>query len=193
LLRHRAQCYPTAESWLFANPKTGRPYHQEEIQKRHIVKAAAAAGITERVTRQLDSSLRAPYVMQSAFTIERQLPAGSTLAVTYTNSRGLHALRSLDINAPLPGTGIFPFGNSNLLFLMTSSVVYNQNQLAVNVNARVNREISLTGSYTWNHAKSNTDGLGTFPANPYDYTGEYDPASNDVHHTVSVNGTIDTK
>ncbi|HEV8412057.1 MAG TPA: site-specific integrase [Bryobacteraceae bacterium] len=49
LLRHREQCYPTAEGWLFANPVTGRPYHQEEIQKRHIVKAATAVGITERV------------------------------------------------------------------------------------------------------------------------------------------------
>ena len=155
--------------------------------------AALAAFRTTQVTREVDSNLRAPYVMQSAFTIERQLPAGSTLAVTYTNSRGLHALRSLDINAPLPGNGIFPFGNSNPLFLMTSSGIYNQNQLAVNVNARVNREISLTGAYTWNHAKSNTDGLGTFPANPYDYTGEYGPASNDVHHTVSINGTIDTR
>jgi hypothetical protein len=148
---------------------------------------------TTQVTQPVDSNLRAPYVMQSAFTVERQLPASSTLAVTYTNSRGLHALRSLDINAPLPGTDVFPFGNSNPLFLMTSSGVYNQNQLAVNVNARVNREISLTGSYTWNRAKSNTDGLGTFPANPYDYTGEYGPASNDIHHTVSLNGTIDTR
>jgi len=76
---------------------------------------------------------------------------------------------------------------------MTSSGVYNQNQLAVNVNARVNRQISLTGAYTWNRAKSNTDGLGTFPANPYDYTGEYGPASNNIHHTVSLNGTIDTR
>ena len=152
-----------------------------------------AAYRTTQVTREVDANLRAPYVVQSAFTVERQLPAGSTLAVTYTNSRGLHVLRSLDINAPLPGTGIFPFGTSNPLFLMTSSGVYNQNQLAVNVNARVNRQLSMTGSYTWNRAKSNTDGLGTFPANPYDYTGEYGPASNDVHHTISVNGTIDTR
>jgi len=49
LLRHRKQCYPTAEGWLFANPVTSRPYHQEEIQKRHIVKAATAVGIKERV------------------------------------------------------------------------------------------------------------------------------------------------
>ena len=30
---------------MFANPVTGRPYHQEEIQKRHIRKAGIAAEI----------------------------------------------------------------------------------------------------------------------------------------------------
>jgi integrase len=34
------------EGWLFANPATDRPYHQEEIQKKHIRVAAKAAGIT---------------------------------------------------------------------------------------------------------------------------------------------------
>ncbi len=33
------------EDWLFANPATGRPYHQEEIQKKPLKKAAIAAGI----------------------------------------------------------------------------------------------------------------------------------------------------
>ena len=31
--------------WLFANPRTGRPYHQEEIQKKPLRRAAIAAGI----------------------------------------------------------------------------------------------------------------------------------------------------
>ena len=30
---------------MFANPVTGRPYHQEEIQKTHIRNAGVAAGI----------------------------------------------------------------------------------------------------------------------------------------------------
>ncbi len=30
---------------MFANPLTGRPYHQEQIQKKHISKAGIKAGI----------------------------------------------------------------------------------------------------------------------------------------------------
>ncbi len=37
------------EGWLFANPATGKPYHQEEIQKKHIRGAAKAAAIKSQV------------------------------------------------------------------------------------------------------------------------------------------------
>ena len=33
------------EDWVFPNPATGKPYWQEEIQKRHITAAATAAGL----------------------------------------------------------------------------------------------------------------------------------------------------
>lgn len=45
LLRYRERCHPTAEGWLFANPMTGKPYHQEQIVKTRLKKAAIAAGI----------------------------------------------------------------------------------------------------------------------------------------------------
>jgi hypothetical protein len=44
-----------------------------------------------------------------------------------------------------------------------------------------------------NKAMSNTDGLSTFPANSYDYTGEYGPAATDVRHRVTAGGSISTK
>jgi integrase len=45
LSKYREICYPTEEGWLFANPATGRPYHQEEIQKKHIRSAGKKAGV----------------------------------------------------------------------------------------------------------------------------------------------------
>jgi hypothetical protein len=42
----------------------------------------------------------------------------------------------------------------------------------------------------YNHAMSNADGLGTFPANPYSMEGEYGPAATDMRHRVSLGGTI---
>jgi carboxypeptidase family protein len=145
-----------------------------------------------QVIQAVDSSLRSPYVMQSMVSLERQLPAGTTVAITYTTSRGVHTLRSLDLNAPLPGSGVYPLGTQNPWFAMTSSGLSRQNQLMTNVTAKVNRRLSLTGYYSWNRARSDSDGLGTFPANPYDYAGEYGPSANDIRHTVNASGSIET-
>jgi hypothetical protein len=168
----------------------------------NVPSTSALAGFqTTPVIQEIYTRLRAPYILQSAVTLERQLSHNTTLAVTYTNSHGLHMLRSQDINAPLPGTynpavqnsGVFPLGRPGAVELMESSGLYNQNQLIANVSAKVNSGISMFGFYVFNRARSNTDGIGTFPANPYSFEGEYGPAASDVHHRVTVGGSINLK
>jgi hypothetical protein len=158
----------------------------------NVPRPADLAGFqTTQVVQQVSSRMRAPYIVQSAITLERQLPRNTTLAVTYTNSHGLHIFRSEDINAPFGG--LFPLGHPGPVNLMESSGLYDQNQFISNVNARVNPGLSLFGFYVFNRARSNTDGLNTFPANPYDFSGEYGPASTDVRHRVTVGGSINLK
>jgi carboxypeptidase family protein len=167
-----------------------------------IPELSSLAGLhSSQTIQQISDNLRAPYVMQSTVSFERQLPFNTTIAVTYANSHGLHLLRSQDINAPLPGTydhlipgsGVFPLGNPDPVFQMESAGRYNQQQLITNVNARINKDISLTGSYTLNRAMSDTDGVGTFPAKPYDFTGEYGPAATDIRNRFSLSGSFNTK
>ena len=43
---------------------------------------------TTQIVERVSSSLRAPYIIQSAVTVERQLPAKTTVAATFTNSHG---------------------------------------------------------------------------------------------------------
>jgi hypothetical protein len=160
-----------------------------------------AASQTTQTIQQISPTLRAPYVIQSAVSLEHQLPFNTTIAITYANTHGLHMLRSEDINAPLPGTysslvpnsGVFPLGGPGPVFEMQSSGLFNQNQLITYVNSRINKDVSLSGSYVLNHAMSNTDGLGTLPAKPYDFTGEYGPAAIDVRHRFTLTGSINTK
>lgn len=175
---------------------------------------------SQQTTERLSSHLRAPYLMESAIALERQLPAHSTVALTYVNSHGLHQYLTNDINAPLPGTynpqvpasGTYPLGNPNPVFLVESAGLYNQNELIANVNSKLNGSVSLFGSYLYNHARSNTDyspppqntnfnpaisgqglGVGTFPANPYNLAGEYGPASTDIRNQGTFGGSIETK
>src|SRR5262249_58499692 len=118
------------------------------------------ASVTRQVIQRVDEKLRSPYIVQSAVTLEQQLSKSATVSASYTNSHGLHVLRSL----VLPG--------ASPVFLMTSSGLYNQNQFIVNVNTKPLPDVSLFGYYVFNQARSNTDGLGPFPANPRDYSGE---------------------
>ena len=152
----------------------------------------------QEAVRIIDRAMRAPSLAQTAISIERQFPKNITATLTYTNSRGVHMLRSRNINAPLPGTfdprlpesGVHPFPRSNM-YLYESSGVFRQNQLIVNVNARVNRRISLFGFYVWSKANSNTDGAGSFPADQYSLRGEYGRAGYDVRHRGSVGGSLE--
>ncbi len=159
--------------------------------------SSLANSVSPQVIQEKDANLHAPYLMQTAITLERQLPANTTLALTYTNSHGLHELRSFDINAPLPGTyplnPVYPLGTTNPELLMTTSGVYNQNQLITNINSRVSQNVSLFGFYMLNKAMSNTDGLGTYPSNPYSQAGEYGPSASDIRHRAFIGGSFSTK
>jgi hypothetical protein len=143
--------------------------------------SALTGSAGEQTIEKIDRNLRAPYVLQSAFTLERQLPRNNTLALTYTNSYGLHLLRSEVITA------------ANPTFLMTSDGRYNQNQFIANVNSKLNPAVSLFGYYVWNRAMSDTDGITTFPGNPHDFSGEYGPAATDVRQRVLFGGTVNLR
>ncbi|MEI9980001.1 MAG: hypothetical protein WDN23_13570 [Edaphobacter sp.] len=149
-----------------------------------------------QVIQTISPSMRAPYLIQSAVSVERQLPGNTTLALNYVNTHGLHQFRSRNINAPLPGTyngtpgsGTFPYPAQGPIYEMESAGLFNQNELIANVNTRINKNVSLFSSYTLNYARSNTDGLSTFPANQYNFVGEYGPAENDIRHRFSLGGS----
>jgi hypothetical protein len=147
----------------------------------------------------LSSQMHAPYILQEAFTVERQLPKNTTISEDYRNSHGLHELRSQDINAPLlgtytgPGTGVYPlysqYGTDPVL-LMESAGLFNQWQLITTVRTQFNRRFSLNGFYMYGRAYSNTDGVGTLPSNPYSMAGEYGPSALDQRNRGLIAGNI---
>src|SRR5262249_19126668 len=144
----------------------------------------------------IDSNLRAPYVIQTAIGVDRQLPKNIAISLNYTNTRGVHSLRSRDINAPLPGTftgpgtGVRPFGPLGDIYLYESSGVFNQHQLIGNVNARFSRRVTMFGFVTVGSAKSNTDSAASFPANQYDLSSEYGRAAFDTRLRVFMGGSL---
>ncbi|MCL5742952.1 MAG: TonB-dependent receptor [Acidobacteria bacterium] len=163
------------------------------------VQSLNVQAVPQAITR-VDSHLHAPYIMQSAIGIERQLPFNTTIASTFTNTHGLHMLRSRDINAPLPGTysaaspnaAVRPYGPIGDIFLYESSGLLNQNQWMTNVNSRINSTTSIFAYYVLNYAHSNTDGAGTFPADQYNTALDYGRSSLDGRHRFVLGGSFVT-
>ncbi len=159
---------------------------------------------------RLADDLQAPYTLQAVFSVERQLPYNITVASSYINIRTLHVLRTRPINAPLPGTfipgdpnsGIRPLNCADFippdinpstrcnLFEYESSGRYNQNQFILNFNSRFTRNASLNAYYVLSKSNSDADGIGSLPANPYDFSTEYGRASGDIRHRFVMTGNI---
>ncbi len=153
---------------------------------------------------QIDPNARAPYTMQAAASIERQVTKAATVSLTYLNSRGEHGLYIRNINAPL--NGVYPlqaqYGHDNV-YQYDSEGTFRQNQLIANVRFSVGKKVSLFGFYTLGYANSNISsggggGFGSgvtssanFLSNQYDPTADYGRAAFDVRDRAFIGGSIE--
>lgn len=149
---------------------------------------ALTAFAQPQTTRVVSPELQAPYTIQTALGIERQLPHKTTLSLTYVSAQTRHLLRSRNINAPV--AGVRPVPNSGNIFQYESTGRFNQHQLILNLRSNLNESVSLFSNYAFGGAKSDTDSPGTFPANSYDLSGEYGRGALDIRHRFVIGGNL---
>ena len=137
------------------------------------------------------SGYRAPTTEQYGASLERQATKNTTVALTFLHTFGVHQLVTRDANAYLPAPGTCPgscFYNSTtgpralesqnptitgIVNQYFSEAVFKQNQVIVNVNARLKPTFSVMGFYTLSWANANT---GT-ASNSWNLTQDYGRAS----------------
>ena len=153
---------------------------------------------------QLDKTLQAPRLMQTALTLERQLFNRTTLNVSFSNTRGVHQLRTADINAPFitfgllpPGadntglnTPLRPFGNVGDIYNYQSDGIYKQTRVQVGVNSQVGKWLTIFSRYSYTNANSDTDGLSSIPSNPYNFKSEWGQSALNLQHTLFIGGSV---
>jgi hypothetical protein len=151
----------------------------------------AAVPVTP-TTYQISPRLHAPYTMQSAISVERQLTKFATLNVTYLNSRGFDQLLTVNADAPYPGTPCSPncVISTENLYRYVSEAVFRQNQLIANPNVRIGSKVQLFGYYILNYANSDTSGVSSFPSNSYNISQDYGRASFDYRNRLFFGGTF---
>jgi len=122
----------------------------------------------------------APYTHQFGASIERQVTKSTTATITYLRSFGVHQVVTRDSNAYLPGTyqlgsstltGVRPDPSLGIVQEYFPEAVFKQNQLIVNVNARLSPRFSIFGFYNLSYA--NADGAGGTVSNSYNLNQDY--------------------
>jgi hypothetical protein len=150
---------------------------------------------------QVNPSLRSPYTMQTAVSVERQVGRIGTASVTYLYSRGVHQYLLRNVNAPctatsFPSPGCLPgdrplaavYGDNNL-YQYNSQATFKQHQLVATSHLRLFQNVSLFGYYVLSFANSNTDGISSSPANQYDISQDYGRATFDRRHLFFLMGS----
>lgn len=150
---------------------------------------------------QASGRLRAPYVVQSAASLEQQLTKFANLSISYLNSRGWDQFLTNNINIPAAGTYDYPYYSSATpgvrpnpsfenIYQFQSEGIYRENQLFVQTTIRAGAKLMLFGYYSLTYANSDTSGASGFPSNPNNLLQDYGRSPYDVRNRFFLGGTI---
>lgn len=130
------------------------------------------------------ANLVAPYTANGSLSLEKSLPKGLGLTFSWDYQRGLHLYRSRNINAPLPGSGLFPDLSKGVVYQLESTGLSKSNNYTIGFRQQLRNKwnLNLFGNYTLGHQKNDTDGWQSTPVNSYDMSSEWGRSGNDTRH-----------
>lgn len=136
--------------------------------------------------------LKAPMQGYYGLSLERQFTKNSTVVLEYDGYRGWHALRSVDINAPLPPftSAVRPNPNFGQILQLQSGGYQKTDGLTLTYRGRVGGVFSGFAQYEYTHADSDTEFSTFIPQNQYDPNAEWSRTSFDQRHRLNMFGTF---
>jgi hypothetical protein len=141
--------------------------------------------------RQLSDDLTAYTSLRGSVSIEHQISKNYRFSINYSFGRISHAVRTVNINAPLggtynpldPTTGLRPLGKSAGNILEYQSNGYNRyQQLSFNASGTLFKKVGFWVSYNLGKTKSIDGGSSGSPLDAYDFSNELSRGNFDVRH-----------
>lgn len=128
-------------------------------------------------------NLKNPENLLASFGFQHRFSNLHQLRVEYVFQKGIHQLRSRDINAPIDG--IRPNVNFGRITQIESSAFFVRNAVNVGYNGNLFRNTSFTINYTLSKTVSDSDGIFSLPSDNYDLSADRSAANNDRRHRLS--------
>lgn len=147
----------------------------------------------EPTIRTKSDGLNAPYSIMATIGYDRQLPWKLAGSIGYTWTHGIHLLRTRNINAPRlgpDGQPQRPFPDQGPILQYETTGLSTRHEMRISLRTNLSRRFSMFGNYILASARSDTDGSGTSPANPFDLSTEFGRAGFDVRHRFFVGGSV---
>ncbi len=170
---------------------------QPDFYLNNIPVEFTGANLRQPRIRTKADDLNAPYTIMSTVGYERRLPKNLLGAVTYTWTRGVHLLRSRNINAPVNGdepgeAPELPFPGQGSIFQYESTGLLSRHELRFMLRANITRDINMFGFYTLSSTRGNAElrDSGLLPADSYDLSSEWGRTRDDVRHRIHLTGSV---
>jgi hypothetical protein len=131
---------------------------------------------------QLAADLAQPMLTEAVGGVEQMLPKDFRVNTMYIRRRGTHALRGINVNAPLAG-GTRPDVSAGPITEIGSVAESSFDGLSVNLNwMKPQQRIFVAANYMLSRSTNEADSVFSLPANSYDLAAERGPAAGDARH-----------
>jgi hypothetical protein len=146
-------------------------------------------GTLARPTIRLRDRVRAPLTASATSSYDVQVTKTLAASIGYTYSRGYRLIRTRNINAPDPLSGIAPHPERGPMLQFESSGRSETRELRATIR-RVLARVNLFGTYLYRSSLSDTDGPYTVVANAATLQGEYGRGGDDERHRVMIGSWV---
>jgi len=169
--------------------------HQEQVLIQHpsfFPTVPPSVGSVPALTPSIyvkDSELRSPQVMMSAASYERQLTTRMFMTMKYGFQRGTDLLRTRNVNAP-DLDGVRPEPDFGQVLQYESTGRLQRHELSAGWRWNTWRDSTLFANYSHVHARSDTDGRTTIPADGSRLDQEFGSAAADRRHWTTVGANL---
>ena len=147
--------------------------------------------LIDQAIRVKSPNINLPYSLLSTLSYERQLPGKIQMSSGITWQRGIHLLRTRNINAPLPGVAnLLPVPGHGPILEFESTGLSNRKEFSLMLRGNPNAKLSLITNYILSSSHSDTDGPYSTPADPYNLSTEWGRSSSDIRHQFTLTGSL---
>lgn len=152
--------------------------------------AGEAEVIPPSSIRTRADDLGAPSQWRGQVSLERQFPGNVQTTVSYEWNHSTNQLRSVNVNAPLPGQTERPDPTRGNVNELRSSGRMTEHEVTFEAQQRLSF-MTVEGEYQWTHARNDYQNAFSVPSNNHDLTADWGRSNDRIHQfELSVNAQM---